>query len=162
MSNIIQKFYLEGRTKVAFPNHTTPIYPVVATLEEWNGVRSSKVDLLVKLLHHHLLDDKHQQVDWVDVDGLSVPMWRDAGGCPMEGGPREVDTSLMTLGTRKILIYHEFPMMAPLLVSVSDLYVYHLFTMLMTIEGIEASSYRDPGVERDARCRREERHREEI
>ena len=104
---------------MAFPRHKSPTYPAVSTLEEWAAVKSSKVELLIKLLHHHLLHDEHQQVDWMDVDSLSVPMWRDVGGCPVDGGRHHVDASLMTSGTRKILVYHEFPMMAPLLVSVS-------------------------------------------
>jgi hypothetical protein len=110
---------LEGRTKVAFPHHISPTYPAVSTDEEWRKVSSSKVELLVKLVQHHLLDDSHQKVDWMDVDGLSVPIWKDGSGCPVDA--QDVDDSLMAKGTRKILVYHEFTMMTALLVSVGVL-----------------------------------------
>jgi len=65
---------LEGQIKVTFPYHNSLTYHAVSTLDEWKQVSLSKVNLLVELLQHHLLDDDHKQVDWVDVDGLSTPI----------------------------------------------------------------------------------------
>ncbi|KAG2122464.1 P-loop containing nucleoside triphosphate hydrolase protein [Suillus bovinus] len=58
------KFYLDGRTKVAFPHHTSPTYPAVKSLAEWQTVKSSKVDTLVNVLGWHLENDEHDIFIW--------------------------------------------------------------------------------------------------
>ncbi|KAG1849023.1 hypothetical protein F4604DRAFT_1935109 [Suillus subluteus] len=147
------KFYLDGRTKVAFPRHTSPIYPTVKSLEEWDMVRSTRVDTLVTLLAWNLESDNQTTFNIEDgntntVQGAdlqtavnveeptaSAPdanlMDQSDGYVPQQSNKtiagkvnaRYVEMlDLMTMGTRKILVYMEFPMMGPLLVSVLQLY----------------------------------------
>ncbi|KAG0693135.1 P-loop containing nucleoside triphosphate hydrolase protein, partial [Suillus ampliporus] len=136
-----QKFYLSGRTKVAFPHHTSPTYPGVRSMIEWVPVKSSKVEMLVTLIGWQLESDDHHIFPVEDDDASteapesaivpSAPAPVDPEAPPLETptpisqnpNARYVEmTDLMSKGTRKILVYIEFPMMAPLLVSVLKLY----------------------------------------
>jgi hypothetical protein len=135
---LVQKFYLEGRTKAAFPFHESPTYTVVSTRAEYSTVRSTKADMLVALVCHHLSTnslapvsfDHHPMLPcivnasdhpilnrpWVPGPGADAPpcpLWT-----PLETGEGTQMPQLKT-GSRKILIYHEFAMMAPLILSVS-------------------------------------------
>jgi hypothetical protein len=125
----------------------------VKSLEEWDKVRSTKVDTLVTLLAWHLESDSQTTFnieDWntntaqgadlqtaVNVEepiasALDAnPMDQSDGYVPQQSNntitgkvnARYVEMlDLMTMGKRKILVYMEFPMMAPLLVSVLQLY----------------------------------------
>lgn len=107
----MQKFYLQGRTKVSFPHHTSPNYESLKTLDEWTKVKSTKVEALISLLTWHLTSDDHQQIK----AGEESAFLANSSSCGAEKAPDD----LMTMGARKILVYMEFPMMAPLLVSVS-------------------------------------------
>ncbi|KAJ8581744.1 hypothetical protein M405DRAFT_846837 [Rhizopogon salebrosus TDB-379] len=116
------KFYLDGRTKVAFPFHTSPKYPPITTHAEWDHVRSSKVDGLIELLLWHLRSDDHgvfQDLDKEVKSDAEHEMEDDPG---VDHADHEDTSAIMTLGTRKILVYMEFPMMAPLLVSILKLH----------------------------------------
>jgi len=132
-----QKFYLEGRTKAAFPFHESPTYTVISTRAEYSAVRSTKADMLVALVCHHLSTnsltpvsfDHHPKLPcivdtgehpilnrpWVPTPGVDAP-------CPL-WTPLDTDEGTqvpqLKTGSRKILIYHEFAMMAPLILSVS-------------------------------------------
>ncbi|KAG1720855.1 P-loop containing nucleoside triphosphate hydrolase protein, partial [Suillus paluster] len=112
------------------------------SLAEWDKVRSSKVDTLVTLLGWQLESDDHH-VFQVEDDDASTEAGESAkvlspppASIEKDAQPRETPTlispkpnaryvpmkDLMTKGTRKILVYIEFPMMAPLLVSVLKLF----------------------------------------
>ncbi|KAG2063203.1 hypothetical protein BDR04DRAFT_1164116, partial [Suillus decipiens] len=119
-------FYLESRTKVAFPFHNSPHYPPVNTFEEYDKVRSTKVDYLMTILRWHLISDDHgvyrdldkqvteeeQQIQEDEYDEATDP---DIVG---EYAISRPVPDLMHRGKRKILVFMEFPMMAPLLVSI--------------------------------------------
>lgn len=136
-----QKFYLEGRTKAAFPFHESPTYRVVSTLAEYLPVRSTKADMLVALVCHHLSTnslmpvsfDHHPELPCI-IDASDHPIlnrpWAPSPvtcgpPCPL-WTPLEIDAGTqmpqLNKGSRKILVYHEFAMMAPLILSVSGLY----------------------------------------
>jgi hypothetical protein len=86
-------------------------------LDEWAEVRSSKVTSLIELLQWHLKSDNRDVFKNLD----KPPTEEDSGSDVMDmedGGMKDL-TGLMNMGTQKILVYMEFPMMAPLLVSVS-------------------------------------------
>ncbi|KAG1784565.1 P-loop containing nucleoside triphosphate hydrolase protein [Suillus plorans] len=138
-----RKFYLVARTKAAFPRHTSPIYPIVKTLEEWSNVRSTKVDVLVTLLTWHLESDEHPvhefNVDSNFTEGAADQAHVKNAGAEPSQRDSEDDVKnegqdlcpntrnqkfphLMSMGKRKILVYTEFPMMVPLLSSVLKLH----------------------------------------
>ncbi|KAG1748546.1 hypothetical protein EDB19DRAFT_1825600 [Suillus lakei] len=129
---------------VTFPHHTSPTYPAVKSLTDWDKVRSSKVDTLVTLLAWELESDNHY-IFHVKDDDTNTEAGESAKVPSPPPAPKEKDaspelqetpkpnilkpnvryaemTDLMTRGTRKILVYIEFPMMAPLLVSVLKLF----------------------------------------
>ncbi|KAG9318996.1 P-loop containing nucleoside triphosphate hydrolase protein [Chiua virens] len=186
-----QKFYLEGRTKAAFPFHESPTYPVVSSLAGYSEVRSTKADMLVALVCHHLSTnsltavsfDQHPNSPCI-ADGSDKPIlnrpWvpnpgADASPCllwtPLE--PDEgIQMSHSRSGSRKILIYHEFAMMAPLILSVSEncrsenlsSHDYsHLFQILkmygidaVAVNGTQSAEQRDQTIvafQTDANCR---------
>ncbi|KAG1817544.1 uncharacterized protein BJ212DRAFT_1480118 [Suillus subaureus] len=142
------KFYLDGRTKVTFPRHTSPIYPTVKSLEEWDMVRLMRVDMLVTLLAWYLESDSQttfniengntntmQGADLQMAVNIKDPTASAPDANLMDQSDRYVPQQsnnmimgkvnaqyvkmldLMTMGMHKILIYMEFPMMAPLLVA---------------------------------------------
>ena len=138
---LVQKFYLEGRTKAAFPFHESPSYPIVTTHAEYSAVRSTKADMLIALIRSHLSTDSLTPVSfdhrpehpyiiganefpilnrpWIPGPGANVSphlLWT-----PLE---RDESVQMPSLdeGSRKILIYHEFAMMAPLILSVSGIH----------------------------------------
>ncbi|KAG1718438.1 P-loop containing nucleoside triphosphate hydrolase protein, partial [Suillus lakei] len=121
-----QKFYLDGRTKVVFPHHQSPTYPVVKSLDEWDTLRSTKVDTLIKLLAWHLESDDHATFNIEEdtaKDEIPPPSNQLADTPPARPNAEYIAMpDLMTRGTRKILVYIEFPMMAPLLLSLLKLH----------------------------------------
>ncbi|KAH0834614.1 P-loop containing nucleoside triphosphate hydrolase protein [Lanmaoa asiatica] len=168
---LVQKFYLEGRTKAAFPFHESPVYPVVSTRAEYSAVRSTKADMLVALVCHHLstdslapasfdhhpdlpcvVDASEQPIlnqPWVPSPGVGEPprpLWT-----PVEpdGG---VQMPQLKAGSRKILIYHEFAMMAPLILSIFKVYGINA----AAVNGTQNVEERDQIVvafQKDAKCR---------
>ncbi|KAH0826063.1 hypothetical protein J3R83DRAFT_5787 [Lanmaoa asiatica] len=168
---LVQKFYLEGRTKAAFPFHESPVYPVVSTRAEYSAVRSTKADMLVALVCHHLstdslapasfdhhpdlpcvIDASEQPIlnqPWVPSPGVGEPprpLWT-----PIEpdGG---VQMPQLKAGSRKILIYHEFAMMAPLILSIFKVYGINA----AAVNGTQNVEERDQIVvafQKDAKCR---------
>ncbi|KAG1736625.1 uncharacterized protein EDB91DRAFT_1083295 [Suillus paluster] len=109
-------FYLDGHTKVAFPHHTSPMYPTVKSLTEWDKVKdkdaSTKAGESAKVLSPPpaLIEKDAQPHETPTLISLKP----NARYVPMK--------DLMTKGTHKILVYIKFPMMAPLLVSVLKLF----------------------------------------
>ncbi|KAG2357496.1 P-loop containing nucleoside triphosphate hydrolase protein, partial [Suillus spraguei] len=119
-------FYLDGRTKVAFPHHQSPTYPVMKSLAEWDTLRSTKVDTLIMLLAWHLESDEHVtfDIDEETTKGAGPPPSNQLAD-PLPATPNAkyiAMLDLMMMGTRKILVYIEFPMMAPLLLSLLKLH----------------------------------------
>ncbi|KAG2136443.1 hypothetical protein DEU56DRAFT_756348 [Suillus clintonianus] len=120
------KFYLESRTKVAFPWHDSPVYPAIRTLQEYHDKRSTKVDILMTILRWHLISDEngvYRDLDkeLTEVDQEALDNAYDKETDPDVIGPHSIDKELpglMTMGKRKILVFTEFPMMAPLLISI--------------------------------------------
>lgn len=112
---------------MAFPYHSSPTYPAVPDLEEYDKVRSIKVDKLMTILRWHLYSDDHGVYKDLDKElsqeeQESVENEWDMDTDPDYVGPHALEQDLpelMTMGKRKILVFTEFAMMAPLLKSVS-------------------------------------------
>lgn len=121
------------------------------TLEEWSNVRSTKVDVLVTLLTWHLESDGHPvhefNVDGNFTEGAADEAHVKSAGAESSQRDSEDDGKdegqdifpnarnqkfphLMSMGKRKILVYTEFPMMVPLLSSVSAFLCLALQVML--------------------------------
>ncbi|KAG2136436.1 hypothetical protein DEU56DRAFT_756342 [Suillus clintonianus] len=118
-------FYLESRTKVAFPYHDSPIYPAVRTLDQYYEKRSTKVETLMTILRWHLSSDAngvYRDLDkkLTDEEQQQLDEEYDPATDLDVVGHHALDThlpDLMKMGKRKILVFMEFPMMAPLLIS---------------------------------------------
>ncbi|KIJ57836.1 hypothetical protein HYDPIDRAFT_34751, partial [Hydnomerulius pinastri MD-312] len=121
-SRFNKKFYLEGRTKVAFPWYSSPIYPVVENMQEYRDHPSPKMDMLISILYHHLSTDDVDPVHFHKdlrctkdrATGQCHALWRTES----DRSPRP----LTEIGTTKILVYHQFPMMVPLITSILRLF----------------------------------------
>ncbi|KAG2337010.1 hypothetical protein BDR05DRAFT_952938 [Suillus weaverae] len=88
------------------------------SLTEWDKVRSTKVDTLIKVLGWQLESNMHHIFKVDKEDAMT-----EAGGAAKVPNAQYVAMpDLMTRGMRKILVYIEFPMMAPLLISVLKLH----------------------------------------
>ncbi|KAG1905166.1 P-loop containing nucleoside triphosphate hydrolase protein [Suillus fuscotomentosus] len=121
-----QSFYMEARTKVPLPFHNSPNYPPVADWDEYNEVRSTKVDYLMTLLRWHLISDdngvyKDLDKELTEEEQKKLDDEYDKDTDPDFIGDYAIDKELpelMSMGTKKILVYTEFTMMAPLLLSI--------------------------------------------
>jgi TATA-binding protein-associated factor len=100
-----QKFYLEYRVAVGYAKQDPgDAWPSFKTLEEWEPLKSTKMDTCARVVAHYLSDDNIQDVTFV-------------AGCPVF--PELVKTHKDQLRqTRRIIIYAEFSSMAPLLQNV--------------------------------------------
>lgn len=111
---------------MVFPHHQSPTYPVVKSLAEWDTLRSTKVDTLIKLLAWHLESDDHDTFnidEETPKDDIPPPSNQLVDTPPARPNAEYIAMpDLMTRGTRKILVYIEFPMMAPLLLSLLKLH----------------------------------------
>ncbi|KAG9308933.1 P-loop containing nucleoside triphosphate hydrolase protein [Chiua virens] len=165
------KFYLEGRTKAAFPFHESPSYPVVTTRAQYSAVRSTKADMLVAVVLHHLSTNFLTPVSFERHPTL--PSVTDSRDCPIlnqpwvaasdpNAPPRPLWTPLETdegqempqlkNGSRKVLVYHEFAMMAPLILSILKVYGVDA----AAINGTQTVEERDRTVlafQNDKKCR---------
>lgn len=105
---ISQKFYLEYRTAVGYakkdPSSNNPIFK---SLEEWEPVKSTKMDVCARICRHYLQQDDVPDVEFQDGQVI-FPTLAQKPGEPGETASR----------TRKILIYAEFPSMTGILQNV--------------------------------------------
>ncbi|KAJ4463203.1 P-loop containing nucleoside triphosphate hydrolase protein [Lentinula lateritia] len=102
-----RKFYMEYRLTLCFPK-TDPgsPNPDIKSKDEWNRIKSTKMDVCAQICHYYLLRDDVPDVEFLD--GKPVfPKLK-----PLKGSSK----------TRKILIYSEFPSMTSLLVKVLRIY----------------------------------------
>ncbi|KAG2355243.1 hypothetical protein BDR07DRAFT_1493392 [Suillus spraguei] len=113
MPNFNTKFYLDGRTKVVFPHHQSPTYPVVKSLAEWDMVRSTKVDMLIKLLAWHLQSDEHDTFNIDEESAKGDQCWsrmlvnQIIGRAWRLGQQKEVIVyNMVALGTVDVLMLH--------------------------------------------------------
>lgn len=91
----------------------------MATIEEYTPVRSTKVDSLVTILRYHLVSDEHGVYQDLDKE-LTDEELAQLDHEDAEDYDIDIDLpGIMSMGKRKILVYTEFAMMAPLLKSVS-------------------------------------------
>jgi hypothetical protein len=91
----------------------------VATIEEYTPVRSTKVDSLVTILRYHLASDEHGVYQDLDKE-LTDEELAQLDHEDAEEDDIDIDLpGIMSMGKRKILVYTEFAIMAPLLKSVS-------------------------------------------
>jgi hypothetical protein len=98
---------MDYRTFVAYPFAEHKKYSPFKSLEDYQNTPGSKIDLLISLVKHSLLHDDIQPASF-DENGKA--QWPLAPESPNSG-------------TRKIIIYHEFTMMAPLILSVRHAFV---------------------------------------
>ncbi|RDB19056.1 Transcription regulatory protein SNF2 [Hypsizygus marmoreus] len=104
-----KKFYLEYRTAVGYAKENpADLWPSFKTLEEWEPVKSTKMDVCAQICSHYLTHDDVEDVAFVE----GKPVFPEIVAIP----GKEV------LKTRRIIIYSEFSSMAPLLQNVLRLY----------------------------------------
>ncbi|KIJ64987.1 hypothetical protein HYDPIDRAFT_28327 [Hydnomerulius pinastri MD-312] len=151
-SNFNKKFYLEGRTKVAFPWYTSPEYPPVKSMAEYASKPSPKMDMLVGILYHHLSSDEAAEIAFdregnmgikCSETGQDLKLWHTDGvKSPWQATPE---------GEVKILVYHEFPMMANLMLSASEASpcIFQLYNIrALTLNGTQTADERSAIVTR--------------
>ena len=97
-----QHFYTEYRTFVAYPSASKKQYNAFKSLEEYQAAPSSKLNLLIKLVKHALLHDDIQAASFDSDGNVQWPLVPDTPNQMMQ----------------KVIVYHEFTMMAPLILSV--------------------------------------------
>ncbi|KXN81812.1 Chromatin-remodeling complex ATPase chain isw-1 [Leucoagaricus sp. SymC.cos] len=97
-----KKFYLEYRLAVGFAKDDVddPL-PTIKSLEEWEPIKSTKMDVCARVCAHYLSRDDVLDVEFVNGEPI------------FPATPTSEDTEI--LKTRRIIIYTEFPSMAPLL-----------------------------------------------
>jgi hypothetical protein len=98
-----QNFYIQFRTFVAYPFVEEKKYTAFKSLKDYRAAPGSKLDLLIQLVKHSLLHDDIQPASFNDAGEAQWPL------------PPETPTARL----QKVVIYHEFPMMASLILSVS-------------------------------------------
>jgi TATA-binding protein-associated factor len=81
------------------------LWPTFRSLEEWEPVKSTKMEILAQICAHYLSHDDVKDVIFED-------------GRPVFPPTPEV-TDAKTQKTRRIIVYGEFPSMAPLLQNVT-------------------------------------------
>ncbi|KAH7916920.1 hypothetical protein BV22DRAFT_1052820, partial [Leucogyrophana mollusca] len=131
------KFYLPYRLKVAYPYGSSHDYPVFKSLDEWLSPekKGSKLQQLVTIVRHHIWDhdigplqfNTHGGIRQVGHDATPPTSPVGSPSSSPKQAPVRVGTPPPTLRAeypeppppgRKILVYHEFPMMADLILSV--------------------------------------------
>ncbi|KAF9442094.1 P-loop containing nucleoside triphosphate hydrolase protein [Macrolepiota fuliginosa MF-IS2] len=104
-----KKFYLEYRLAVGYAKGDAgELWPTFKSLEEWEPLKSTKMDVCAKICAHYLTHDDVGDVVFEE----GQPIFPDIPDM------READIQR----TRRIIIYAEFPSMAPLLQNVLQLY----------------------------------------
>lgn len=100
-----QKFYLEYRTAVGYAKEDpAALWPTFGSLEEWMPAKSTKMDVCGRICAHYLTHDDVEDVKFED----GKPVFPLVPAIPEDKLKR----------TRRIIIYAEFPSMAPLLQNV--------------------------------------------
>lgn len=103
--HIFQKFYLEYRLAVGYAKEdAASLWPTFKSLEEWEPLKSTKMDVCAKICAHYLKHD--------DVGDITF----EEGEAVFPDVPDLLETEVRR--TRRIIIYAEFPSMAPLLQNV--------------------------------------------
>ncbi|KAF7771865.1 hypothetical protein Agabi119p4_6176 [Agaricus bisporus var. burnettii] len=104
-----KKFYLEYRLAVGYAKEDiSGLNPEFKTLEDWEPLKSTKMDVCARICAHYL---KHDHMDDVHFEN-GKPVFPVFPEIPGERLPKR----------RRIIIYSEFPSMAPLLQNVLRLY----------------------------------------
>ncbi|KAF5347355.1 hypothetical protein D9756_010004 [Leucocoprinus leucothites] len=97
-----KKFYLEYRLAVGYAKEDpSSLLPSFKSLDEWRPVKSTKMDICAKICAHYLQDDRVNDVTF-DEGRPIFPAIPNA----YKANPQR---------SRRIIIYAEFPSMAPLL-----------------------------------------------
>lgn len=99
----MQKFYMEYRLSVGYAK-TDPVAPdpSFSTRQEWEAVKSTKMDVCARICRYYLHYDDVADVTFEE-------------GQPVFGPTRQYDADKGDKRTRKILIYSEFPSLTGLL-----------------------------------------------
>ncbi|TFK60078.1 hypothetical protein BDN72DRAFT_905285 [Pluteus cervinus] len=95
----MKAFFHDYRTEIGYPR-TNKLFPTFKTINEWLAKPSAKLAFTIKLLKHCLLHDDAPPPSLTPEGNILFPE------CP------EVPAGQTAPQTRKILLYHEFPMMA--------------------------------------------------
>lgn len=102
----IQKFYHEYRSAVSYAKHNPEDPdPVFKSLDQWEDAKSTKMDVCARICRHYLSRDDIEDIDFKD--GQLV--------FPASNSSNQPFTQ-----NRRILIYSEFPSVAPILRNVSN------------------------------------------
>ncbi|KAJ3564613.1 hypothetical protein NP233_g8186 [Leucocoprinus birnbaumii] len=104
-----KKFYLEYRLAVGYAkDDASSLLPSFKSLKEWNLKKSTKMDVCALVCAHYLADDRVEDVSFQDGDVVLPDIPTEYNDDPQK--------------TRRIIVYAEFPSMAPLLQNVLSLY----------------------------------------
>ncbi|KAF8808358.1 hypothetical protein BYT27DRAFT_7097080 [Phlegmacium glaucopus] len=106
-----RSFYIEYRMSVGFARESpdTPI-PSFATLQDWEAVKSTKMDTCAQICRHLLTRDDAPPINFEEGKAIFPPM------------PPSPQGGKKPLQEKKILIYQEFTSLGPLLLNVLSLY----------------------------------------
>ncbi|KXN84276.1 SWI/SNF-like matrix-associated actin-dependent regulator [Leucoagaricus sp. SymC.cos] len=105
---VTKQFYMEYRLAVSYAKEDpASLLPTFETLDEWLPKKSTKMDVCARICAHYL---EHDDIDDVSFEG-GVAIF------PLTTPPKGKITR-----ERRIIIYAEFPSMAPLLQNVLRLY----------------------------------------
>ncbi|KAF5309269.1 hypothetical protein D9611_015099 [Ephemerocybe angulata] len=104
------RFYIEHRMGVTFAqaDPDAPL-PKFDSLDEWEPVKSTKVDICAQIVRHLLSRDDAPRVEFVDGSPVFPPM-------------PSIDIASPPTTKNKIVIYQEFPSYRPVLENVLRLY----------------------------------------
>jgi hypothetical protein len=138
-SHTSNTFYLEHRKAVAFArDDPSEAIPVFKNLEEWEPIKSTKLDLCARICQYILSSDSAPQIHFED----GVPIF-----------PPIVPSRAETQET-KVLIYQEFPSFTGLLRNVSSFFLFSGPSIILySLESTTpASLYGSPTEELIFRC----------
>ena len=82
------------------------VIPIFQSLQEWNAKKSTKMDACARICAHYLQDDRIDDVDFQDGEPVFPQIHATWASEPQR--------------TRRIIVYAEFPSMAPLLQNVGN------------------------------------------
>lgn len=107
-----KSFYIEYRMAVGYAIASGSVIPYFNSLEEWEAAKSTKMDIVAKIIKHTLSSDQALPVTFIDGQPIFTPI------PPLAAG--EVPSN-------KVVVFQEFPSLGRVLRNVR-LLIFLLFT----------------------------------